>query len=229
MNLNTPSVQLPEPISRMCQLDLSQKKKFHLQVCNIIEGDKFLSLYVTETFQEYIGKGGIMTLINSVGWEGLKNRLSEAYLNQFFYGDFPREIELDLVLDAVDFEKRFQFLSPLSSTRVFQLGLWLKLVNLELEKNNLEQKFVLIPPEVDEILISSRAKSVLPDWLIIATWGLVDLVGAAAAKDILISSKGKLNRIERELSEDNKKKWYEMFVRYGYAIQDDSIFLSIKV
>ena len=224
-----PSIRLPDALCRILSVPYKNKKQAMLEVCQIIESDKFLSLYTKNTFAPYFKNGGVMTLLGSMGMEKFRDLLTEAYLYQYFFGGHPGEIELDLVQDVLDFERRFESLRLDGSFRNFQLGLYLKMINLFFEKNNLDGQFILIPVEVDEILAVSRMRPFFSDWLIIITWGLVDILGAAAAKDLLLSSQGKINRIERELSLPQQESWAKHCLKYGFAINDDSMFATERV
>lgn len=219
--------RVPDQISQLCNVWVKGKRQSYLELCQILENDEFLSIYLRRLFKDHLIKGGTMTLINSLGWEGTRNRLAEAFLHQFKYRKFPHKIdELDLVQDTLDFEKRFNFLFSTGNQRVFLLGQFLNQANLFLEE---QEDSILIPLEVDDILVAKNNKSSQPDWLIIIVWGLVEMLGAEHAKEIFQRSKGHWREIENELNETQIKKLFSHMLVYGHAIGDENFFLTEKV
>lgn len=226
-----PPGQISDSFSRLCSINLSNKKKSYLEICNIIEEDKFLFLFLKQTFHEHIGKGGIMTLLNSMGWEGLRNRLVEAYLYYLNEGRYPNQVVLDESKDLVDLERRFDFLTPHGNSRIYLLGMYLKNIEYYL-LNNREYggtEFLGVPLAVDEILIMGKRKTTHPDWLIVIVWSLVSILGDKAAKQLFEQSKGKLNRVRRELAESEYDNFMASLLAYGHGINDKEFFHTIRV
>lgn len=226
-----PLKKIPGPISRICKLDLSASKVSHLSFTDIIQEDPFLSLYIQETFKEYIKKGGLTGLVSAFGQQGLRNRIAEVYLYHARNGRYPRIIEQEEVIDVIDFEKRFDFLYSDVNGRAFLLGFYLKLCAIEYEDNNQYQELdqIVIPPDVDEILITGKSKSALPDWLIIAVWSLSEICGHERAYKIFERSKGNMDIILSEINEEEYERFIASLLRYGIIVDEADFFTEVKV
>ena len=218
--------KVPDQLVLLCSVWVKSKKQSYLDICQVIEQDEFLSLYLKNTYREHWQKGGIMTLVKSLGWEGLRDIVAEAYLHQFVYKKFPPKIVPELVSDNIDFARRFDFLSASGNQRTFLLGHLLNQTNLDLEEQGLS---VLIPLEVDAILSKQKSKTHQPDWLIIATWGLVELLGAEQSEKILTESKGEWESLPRDLTENQIERFLAHMLSYAYAINDEAFFITETV
>ena len=231
MNLNFPRVQIPEFIALVCQMNLKNSRSCFAKITELIDNDPFLKLYVQQLFPDHLKKGGFNLLLSNLGWEGFRNRMAEAYIEHGRYHKFPSEISLDEVNDIIDFEKRFDFLYPEGNSRVFQLGMFLKLCDIY-QENSFdfdEQNYVVIPSEVDEILILGKSKSLFPDWLIISVWTLFNILGDDRAKLVFDESKGRLSHIKELLSEDEFRNFFSVLLKYGHGVHDHQIFISSRV
>ncbi len=231
MIYDLPPISLPETMTRLCGFTHSNSRRGYSQLLDIIESDQFLNLYVKMAFKEYLDKAGIPGMLNALGWRGFRDRVAEAYLYHAMYGRFPEAIELNEVDYVLDLEKRFDFLNTESNSRVFMLGMYLKLCEIYFERNGIfpDESLNHIPPEVDEILIKGKSKPQTPDWLIVIVWSLTQVMGAEKAATTLLQSKGKMNQILLELKQDQYGHVLRSLLRYGFAIQDSQFFIEERV
>lgn len=218
--------KVPNQLVKLCSLGIKTKRRSYLEICQVIEQDEFLNLYLKTCFKEHWLKGGVMTLIKSLGWEGLRDRVSEAFLHQSCHRRFPTELNINYAQDNIDFERRFEFLSASGNQRVFLLGHFLTQNNLALEEQGIS---LLVPLEVDAVLSKYKSKSLQPDWLIVATWGLVVLLGEEPAEELLKNSGGDWEEIEKSLSPNDLDKFLGHLLTYGFAIEDQSFFITETV
>lgn len=226
-----PGTQVPELFSRLCRLSLSNTRISYGEINDVLQEDQFLKLYVKKAFAAYLKKGGMLGMLTALGWEGFRNRLAEAYVYYARYGRYPDEIVIDEVHDVIDIEKRFEFLTGEGNSRTFLFGLYLKLCDIEVEKNQdfIGNDFITIPHEVDEILIKGKSKGDNPDWLIIITWILVETLGAVKAEEVLHLSKGKMNLIIKQLNSEQHEQVLASLLKYGFGINDNEFITTIKV
>ncbi len=224
---NFPHLRLPETITKLCCLPLDNGRRTYTEIYDLLEEDRFMFTFVKTIFEDDLDKGGILGLLTSMGWKGFRDRLTEAYLYYARFGRYPHFIELDEVYDVLDFENRFNFLLTENNSRVFLLGFYLKLGQIELEKASSEMNDILsIPVEVDEILIEGKSHLPKPDWLILLIWGLFESLGKNAVVEHLKKDDIAITNI---LSQEHYKSLTESFLTYGHAINDDELFVMKKV
>lgn len=226
-----PALRLPDCLVRVCSLDLLHARNTYTDILEIIESDKFLDIFVQEAFSAYLKKGGVVGMLSALGYHGFRNRLAEAYLFHARYGKFPQAIELDDVLYAVDLEKRFDFLLSEPNGQVFLLGTYLKLCEIHFEREGDMDSFenLIIPPEVDEILMKGKSKNINVDWLIILVWEICSTLGHAEAKDVLAMSKGNMDIILSKISSSQYKSIIYSLLRYGTVTNEFHFFTMKKV
>lgn len=226
-----PVIKLPNSITQICSLELKNTKHIHSDIAIIIENDKFLSLWFKKSFEEYSKQGGLSQLLSMFGWEGLRNRIAEAYLYYAKYGKYPLHHSIDEVKSVLHFERKFDFLFSETNSRVFLLGLYLKMCEIDLENQEQfdEQVYTEIPESVVEILKTGKSKTNTPDWLILTVWSFFTRYGKTKCLDIFKTSKGSINEIINQTSKID----YGMFIMdlliYGHAISDISFFTEVKV
>ena len=231
MLLNFPSLQVPGPLTKVCSLNLDNNKRSYAEIFEIIEKDPFLNLYVHTAFSEFIKDNGILGMLSALGWDGLRNRLAEAYLYYYQYGRYPKQTDIDEVYSILDLEKRYDFLYSELSSRVFLLGFYLKVCAIWSEKQDepLELNPMMIPSEVDEILILGKSKNNNPDWLIVAIWSFFSLYGKDKTMSMMTNEKEDLGKILKQIPQADYEKIILSMLKYGYAIQDETFFSEERV
>jgi hypothetical protein len=226
-----PVIKMPEAITQICSLSLKNTKSCHKEIAAIIKNDSFLSLYIEQSFAEFSQKGGMSTILSSLGWEGFRNRLGEAYLYYARHGQYPKVIAIEQVKYAIEFERRFDFLFSENNGRAFILGLYLKLCEIDLENENefSEDSFVGVPHHVDAILATGKSKSSHPDWLIITVWSFYNKFGKSRCLDLFKTSKGNLDEIINQVPKNEYGQFICDLIAYGHAINDTQFFTEQKV
>lgn len=226
-----PHIQVPDAFARLCCLNLHNTRVCYGEISDILQEDPFLRLYIKEAFAKYLKKGGTLGMLSALGWEGFRNRLAEAFIFKARFGKYPDEIIMDEVHDVLDIEKRFEFVSHESNSRIFLFGLYLKLCDIYFEKNQefIGAEFITIPVEVDEILALGKSKGTYPDWLVMITWNLFHLYGQEKTIDLFKATKGKFNLIANQLEEESYDQVMASLLNYGYGINDSDFFTAKKV
>ena len=226
-----PAIKIPESITAICDLKLNNSKVIFGEIADIIEQDSFLNMFVKKTFSKYLNNGGVLRMLATLGWDGFRNRIAEAYIYYYRFGRYPDSIELDEVYDLLDIEKRFDFLYSEGESAVFKFGFYLKICDIYFEKNDsLESsEFITIPIEVDEILTIGRSKSSEADWLVLIIWSLVELLGINNSKQLISNTGGDWSLILSSLSEDQQYEVYSSLLKYGNGVNNLKFFTQTRV
>lgn len=228
--IDFPSIQVPDAIAQLCSMPIKNNRQAHSYVFDLIENDPFLKILAGKIFSKFNHEQGTLGIVMSLGQEGVRNRLVEAYIFYVKNGHYPQSLDLDEVYDILDFEQRYDFLVSETSGRVFLLGFFLKLCDLHYEyKLDLDSSFLSIPFEVDEILVTGKSKNNSPDWLVLFVWGFFKIFGKQKALHLLTKSKGDLSEILSEISQADYEQCILMILRYGQAINDESFFVEQRV
>ena len=201
MLLDFPRTQVPDSMARLCSLTLLNQRQTYSELIQIVEKDSFLSLYLHQNYKKELERNSLISMATSMGWENFRNRLAETYIHHARYNNFKLLREIDEVYDILDLEKRFDFLYPEGNSRVFLLGMYLKLSDIHVENSYdyVGGDFLSIPVEVDEILHLYKKRSTHPDWLILFTWSMLIILGKDRCMRVLDQTKGDLSAIMRYL------------------------------
>jgi hypothetical protein len=226
-----PGISIPDAIIKICSKKMGNNRSSFGLIADIIDADPFLKLYVKQVFSEYLENGDILRMLTTLGWDGFRNRLAEAYIYHARNQKFPTKIVLDEVYDVLDIENRFDFLFTEGDSKVFQFGMYLKLCDIYLENNNeyFNDDFISIPVEVDEILAKGKGRSFDSDWLVVITWSIVNIVGVEKTKKLFIENKGNWKVILDQLTIKEQDVFFACLLRYGHGVKDQNFFLGAKI
>ena len=229
MILDFPSVKIPDFLTQLCSQNMTNTRQGHGQVFDLIQKDPFLLHYMKAVFKNMKPDLDMMSVISTLGIQGVRNYIGQAYLTHAAAGKFVDFIELDEIYDVLDFEKRYDFLFSEGNHRVFLLGYYLKLCDLKSNKNHEAQSFLSIPVEVDEVLSLGKSKNNDPDWLIMSIW----LIISGHNKEVAKTCIDKMNQDFSEMISPIGEAFYEQmitaFLKYGYAIKDNSFFTEERI
>ncbi|MBG60459.1 MAG: hypothetical protein CMJ16_08380 [Peredibacter sp.] len=222
--------RVPDSVYWLCVSGLKHSRSSFAEIVDYLQQDPFLNLHLRKNLLAGHGTTALEASLVGKGIKGLRDRLCELYLSKLETGKFLEELELGHTLDIQDFENRFERFSTLGNFRVFLLGMYLKMKDLESEKLfGRSTSFLAISSEVDEILSETQAKVQKLDWTILILssllnyWSKKDLMEAGA-----VGSKGITEKILC-LSDENKMKFFNDIATYGHALNEKDFFLYQKV
>lgn len=229
MLLSGPAAQVPDWFCRMCKLNLHNTRTSYSAITDIIQEDPFLRLYVHEVFAKYLSKGGLLGMLTALGWAGFRNRLGEVILFKAINQRYPTELEIDHVQDLLDLEGRFDFMYVEGNSRVFLMGMYLKLYDLASDGSGGETSLLSIPIEIDEILQKQKNRSDIPDWILISNMILLETLGIERGLATLKKYDLDIDGILGSLSSEEFDSYMSNLLRYGHGIHDAEFFKQSKV
>lgn len=229
MFLSGPAIQVPDWFSRMCKLNLHNTRTSYSAITDIIQADPFLRVYVQVAFEDFLSKGGLLGMLTALGAQGFRNRLAEVILHKVIENKYPDKIEIDYVQDVIDLENRFDFMFIEGNSRVFLMGMYLKLFETAAKSKQLDVSLLSIPIEIDEVLQNQRNRSEFPDWLIISNMALIETIGEERGFKIIKKYLSNIDDILNLLSKDEFDIYMANLLRYGHGISDHEFFHQSKV
>lgn len=223
-----PYVNLPKEFTTLLKKNSSHLSQSS-EVVNAFKSQKAIFGVLETSLSEFDEGQGLEKVFLALGWSGFRDRLASIYISKTIYGDFPRKSNLELIEDIKQFEARLEGHSVNSSSRLFLLGLYLKLANYELQIQEDNRFFeIKIPANVDEVLNLSQVKSDKIDWLILIIYHLQLALGEKMLTNCILNGKN-FNDIYELLSINEKEVMARNLLAYGASIQDSELFLFEKV
>ncbi len=225
--LHLPVINLPSEFVSLLKFHISSNTSYET-VADFIKPNRALNSILDIAFKEF-GTGGPEKLMTTLGWSNFRDRMGSVYIYKSIYGNYPTKTNMELVEDIKSFEMRFTAHTVHGYSRLFLLGFYLKLANLELQ-TRANNKFleIRIPNEINAILKLSQGRSKKIDWLILVILHLIEALGEKMLMNSLVSGK-KFDTLYEMMSPEASERMHQNLLAYGASIKDPDLFLYEKV
>ncbi len=196
---------------------------------DVLKSHPALYFSMQVAFKEFDDGRGLEKTILALGWTHFRERLSSMYVYKAIHGVFPNKTDLELVDGIRRLEARFIHHTIQGISRVYLLGFYLSLANIQTQKRQSNKFLELrVPDEINTILKLSQGRSEKIDLLIIT---LIHLTNALGENLVLhaISSGKKFEDLYDLMSSDARKNMNDNLLAYAASILEPDIFLYEKV
>jgi hypothetical protein len=199
------------------------------QIIEILNGNKAFTRVLEVSLSEFSEGLNLEKAIKTLGWPSFKERTASLLIYKVVYGHYPTKSHIRLIEDVKNFETRFRDHSVTGSSRLFLLGLYIKLANMELQIAEGDFiKELTFPDEINSLLKISQGRSEKIDWLLIVIYHLNLFLGFE------VLSKHLRNHLSFEeifnlLSNDQREILARNLLAYGASIQEQDFFLYEKI
>lgn len=156
-------------------------------VYKAMQENRGLALVLDRAFKEFDEhKLGLDKVMTTLGWAHFRERLASVYLFKAINGVFPQHTDMDLVSDLHDFENRFVDRAVAGNSRVFLLGFYLRLWNIQRSEDaHTVLDPIEMPTTVDAALVAIPGKSSKIDWLMLLCWHFDSFLGSQKFQSML--------------------------------------------
>jgi hypothetical protein len=223
-----PYIRMPEEFLTLLKSNISVSTS-PTPVFDIIRPNRGLSLILENSFKDLDDGRGIEKTMLGLGWPNFRERMASLYIYKSIYGNFPQKTQMDLVEEIKNLENKFQDFSVHGVSRLFLLGFYLKLANIDIQnKENNQFLEIKIPDEIGPILRMSQGKTERIDWLILITFHLYHALGEKLLTNGLASGK-KFEELYHVMPQEKREEMLANLMSYGASIQEPDIFLYEKI
>ena len=198
-------------------------------VIDVIRSNPALTSILETAFTEFNDTRGLEKIITVLGWPNFRERMASVYVYKSIYGNFPSSTDTELVDEIKSLESRFTDHTVNSFSRIFLLGFYLKLANLEIQpsEDNIYIE-IKVPPEIGELLKLSQGRTERIDWLILILIHLNASIGEKMLMNGLVAGK-KFEEFFALMSKESQELMSQNLLAYGASIQEYEMFLNEKV
>lgn len=222
-----PFVPLPEEFVTLLKTNLSVLTS-PSQVFTVIRRNKALYFLLESTFAEFDDGRGLEKTMMALGWPNFKERVASLFVYKARYGSYPAATDLKLVEDIIAFEQQFHGQSVNSVSRLFLLGFYLKLANIQRgQRENSDYQEIRIPEELSAILKLSQGRSEKIDLLILIVFHLYESLGPGL-REALATSKT-FEEIVTLMPTEDRESMSSNLLAYTASIKEQDLFLYDKV
>lgn len=226
--LNLPYVNLPSEFITLLKSNLSVTTS-PAPIFDVIRPNKALYLTLEKAFQEFDDGRGLEKTMMALGWSNFRDRTASIYISKFIYGDFPQKTSMELVEDIKVLEQKYLDHGVHSFSRLFLLGFYLRLANIQIQRREHNQYLeIKVPDEVGSILRLSQGRSEKIDWLILIVMHLLNAFGDKMLTNSLLSGK-KFEELYQLMSPEARKVMTDNLLAYGASIREQEVFLYEKI
>lgn len=228
IKLHFPFVNLPQEFVTLLKSNLSVTSS-PAPILEVIRSNRALVSILETAFQEFDTGRGLEKIIMALGWSNFRERMASVYIYKSLYGDYPSKTDMELVEEIKSLESRFTGHSVNSFSRLFLLGFYLKLANLEIQHRE-DNKFLemKIPVEIGPMLKLSQGRSARIDWLVLILLHLNADLGEKMLMHYLVAGK-KFEELYVLMSKEAQEIMSQNLLAYGASIQEPEVFLYEKV
>lgn len=223
-----PHIILPKEFVSLLKTNLSVVST-PAPVFDVIRPNQAIYMTLEKAFQEFDDGRGLEKTMIALGWQNFRERMGSLYVYKAIHGHYPIRTSMDLMDEVKDLENRFVNHSVQGFSRVFLLGFYLKLANIQTQRRE-NNKFLelKIPEEIGSFLRLSQGRSERIDWLILIIMHLLSGLGDKLLMNALVSGK-KFDDLYAVLAPELRKNMLDNLLAYGASIGEQDIFTYDRV
>ena len=226
--LHLPYVILPAEFLTLLKTNLSVTAS-PAPIFDVIRPNKSLYHTLEKAFKEFDDGRGLEKTMMALGWSNFRDRLASIFIHKTIYGDYPLQSNMELVEDIKSFEAKYVDYGVHSYSRLFLLGFYLRMANIQTQRRMNNQFLELkVPDHLGSILRLSQGRSERVDWLILIIMHLSDALGEKMLMNALVSGK-KFEELYELMSTEAKMKMSDNLLAYGSSIREPDVFLYDKI
>lgn len=228
LKFHLPHVILPVEFVTLLKTNLSVVAT-PAPVFDVIRPNQAIYMTLEKAFQEFDDGRGLEKTMMALGWQNFRERMASLYVYKAIHGYYPQKTSMDLVEEITELENRFTNHAVHGISRVFLLGLYLRLANIQMQRRE-NNKFieVKIPEELNAFLRLSQGRSEKLDWLILILLHLYQALDEKLLLNALVSGK-KFDELYALMSPELRKNMMDNLLAYGASIGEQEVFIYDKV
>jgi hypothetical protein len=222
--LNLPFIVLPKEFCQLLSDTLSETRKDYTHIVDCLCRDKATQLLLNKILESY-RVSNLYDFLSIHGWTALRNNLASLYVAHIIFKKFPETPDLSLIQDLLDFEERYNWLSPKGQSRLFLFGFYLKISGINFQKSGEQHRLkeIQIPEGLDSLLKFTKTRSNEPDILLILTWFIFNI------NENIKFQNQKFHEIYNKISDDEKAKLLQNYLNYSGSIHNDEFLISARI
>ena len=227
-SIQFPHIVLPVEFITLLKTNIAVTTTFE-PIFEVIRTNRAIYFALETAFKEFDSGRGLEKTMMALGWSNFRDRMASVYVHKAISGDFPSSTSMSLVDDIKQMEQRYSGHGIHSLSRIFLLGFYFKMVNVEKQKLSPEKLDELaIPDELDEILQITQGRSEKIDWLILITLHFMNGLGKKIFMNALVSGKNFME-IYYLLDPDLRRGMLNNLLAYGASIREEEVFLYERI
>ncbi len=198
-------------------------------VFDSIRSNRGLMMLLEKSFKEFDDGRGVEKVMVALGWSHFRDRFASLYIFKSIYGHFPQKTDMSLVEDIKNIETLYSDFSIQSYSRIFLLGFYLSLSNIEVRHKEGQLNVPLqLPPEVLDVMSICQGRSERIDWLMLMVWHFITYLGKNELINKLTAGVS-FSDLYQSITADQQLHFTQNLLTYGASVQEDEVFFYERV
>ncbi len=194
-----------------------------------IRPNRGLMLLLERAFKEFDDGRGVEKVMIALGWSHFRDRFASLYIFKTIYGHFPVKTDMSLVEDIKNIEALYSDYAIQSFSRLFLLGFYLSMANIEVRHKEGQLNVPLqLPVEILEVMKLSQGRSERIDWLILMIWHFITYLGKAQLISELNNGVSFAD-LYKTLTPEQQVHFTQNLLTYGASVHEDEVFFYERV
>lgn len=219
---------MPEYFTSILKANLNSETRTNQNIqLYIHKRPAFLGLF-KNTFKDIDQEAHVEKVMKSLGWTGIRDRLTSMYIEHCLHGEFPQSFDVKEVAAIIDLEEELKPFTVAGHGRAFLLGLYLKLQEIQRQRDFPDSFHWTIGESIFKKLKMVKAKTVEIDWLVLYLKHLEIFLGDNQL-DFFVKKNASYQETLAALNDEQRELMFRNFLAYGASVGDSEIFAAKRV
>lgn len=226
--LHLPYVNLPQEFVTLLKSSLTASSGPE-PILEVIRPNRALYSILENSFDEFHDGRGLEKLMLALGWFNFRDRMASVYIYKKIYGNYPAQTNMELVEEIKELESRFSSHGVHSYSRLFLLGFYFKMAQVQLrEKADNPFLELNVPQEIGPLLKLSQGRTEKTDWLVLILMHMHIDIGPKLIANSLAQGK-KFEDLYGFMTIEARRTMHDNLLAYGASIREQDIFLYDRI
>lgn len=244
IRIKLPPIYLPEELTSMLVRSSYLRDKSG-DVLNEIFGAGSKNRHLVALIEKIIDQREKKENFKFIGQRNARNWLSAIYMHYFKYNEYPESIDLSLINDLLELERKYQAYLPEDDSHLFLFFFYLKVVEINHQNEHPKEWARKIDNFPHQLFLSNANIFKLPiklyylDWLMLILWHFADYWGPFKFKEMILKENEKEksaplpNLMQKyfaffnQLPSDAQATMATNLLSYGYSTHNLKIFTEL--
>ena len=211
-------VSLPTSFVTLLKSNMQTHSKAFQSLAKLILEDDQLYSITHQTFAYSEKKLSVEFVVKSYGWLGFRDKIAANFVHHSEMGSFSKDVDLNLINDILSLEKTFSFLSMDGYSRIFLLGLYLKLsTNFDFIFSSFQDRAFI------KALKKAKGRHIQTDFFLLIAYLLFHMLGEEFTQ--VLDTGISFEKVFQKVSAADQKRIIGHCLRYAASINDSSLFV----
>jgi hypothetical protein len=136
-----PYVSLPETLTQLLRVNMQSSGRSFLDLQKTLLADKSMYALISRAFKDIDSDLRIEALVKSLGWHGLRDRMTSLFIYREINDVFPKTTYPELVADILAFEDKVKDHLVSGFSRAFLYAFYTKMALLNMRRDGEEKTY----------------------------------------------------------------------------------------